>query len=1337
MPGIEDEFDSLLGLGNDEPDVSEFDKLLGLEEGQDPLEEEFDNLLGLKSPTIEQPETQPEAPIVPEIETPQFEFADPTIQLEPEVSGTTNIDTGIPQGEDLPKYAPSRALGETISNEQPLYEPLTDEGIPTRAPRESTPLGGVVTGLEKSVPFFGKEGADIEQIEQEQGGSVIAGEVAGNVGQALLGGLGVGKVLAKTAVAKSPLLMSALSRVLPATGIRGGQTAENVIKSKTDIKDALFDTLVESGGGAAFSMIPEIIMPAGISQLIAQPLSDIMYQAWVDAMRNKGSTEGIFTKEWFAQQIPTIAMSMGFAIKDVAGGKKFIQEQQAMRGEVAKLVGAKPKITPKPQQQTTPIDQTNIGPVDTGKELPLKKVAGSEMADSPRHRELDRMIEEEATGKKIEPSPEDKEVATELPYPDLKPGDAVPGAEQIIKDSTPKKPEIPVNKVLEHKRYLEEQKKVEVEKGKAKPIEPVKKVEDDPELFKTGKDEKPLEGEGGFIKLGGEEDIRKLPDKKTKKPASKFAKMIKENFTSKGHLPDEVFQEKIERDGWVNAELKDVQRTVDDFGKIAPKAFNVKKLTDDISFKIDAALEDINKIKSLPEEIQPTVQKMRNHIDVLSQRMIDEGVIEGDMATKFKENIGFYSNRSFRLHDDPKWSEKVPDDVKNKAKAFLRQEILSTDPKGDISDDKLDGYINELLYKKDAPINVLAGGKLGSKKLGVLKRRKDIPPQIRALWGEYKDADVNYANSVAKMANIISNHKFLSNVKEKGKNKFLFDEAQVKDGESYHVKISSEDNPAMKPLAGKDGFVYTTKEIADAFESKPDIPKGIFKMYLKVNSAAKYSKTIGSFMTHVRNVTGNVGFAIANGHWDILKGGKALKIATADFTNKGNVDQREYIRELTELGVVGDGARAGEIREIIKDASGGDLEGMVKTPFQKRSVRGFEKGKEIVKSGAKFIEKAYGAEDDVWKIYAFENEMRRYKKAYPKMDDKLLKKKVATIVRDTYPTYSMIPKAMKALRRFPLVGTFISFPAEVMRTAKNTIGLAFKELQDPATRAIGSQRLVGIMTASTITAGAAMYSKYLMGINKEKEEAAREGMPPWAKHTDKIYTSPIEKGKGYYLDLGYSDPHSYLKAPIAAMINGEDWESKILETGAELLAPFLSEDMLASKLIDIKRNKRADGIPIYNVKDSFDKKSLAVMKHVWDAIEPGTISGMERVYKAYKNEEGKGGTAYDAKTEITAQTTGVRVNRFDFPKTLKYKTGDFKREIIAASNLKRSRGKEFSLDEKKKIYERFAKTLHSGKMLGMTDKEIFQILRDNRVSKPAAKALLKGEYVKYLNKLDK
>ena len=639
-----------------------------------------------------------------------------------------------------------------------------------------------------------------------------------------------------------------------------------------------------------------------------------------------------------------------------------------------------------------------------------------------------------------------------------------------------------------------------------------------------------------------------------------------------------------------------------------------------------------------------------------------------------------------------------------------RKEIA--DQRQEISEDEIEGMINELLYVEKGPIGILSkGSKLGAKNLGILKRRKQIAPEIRALWGEYKRPDVNYALSVARMANLVANHNFLTEVKDLGVGKFL---RPPQDGPSkeMYVKLSSEGSPAMKPL---DGY-YTTPEIKEAFEAAvaPDGPSSTaLKWYMRGVGVVKYSKTILSPMTHVRNLVGNIGFAVANGHFDITKMPKAIAATTKDTKAF-----REYRYRLIKLGVIGESTRAGELRDVLKDAQAGGMEAIIDRKYKK-----------IAKGVAKAPEKAYAAEDDVWKMYAFENERERYRKAYPEWTDQQLDEHAAQLVRNTYPTYSMVPEAVKKVRKVPFVGTFVSFPAEVMRTAKNTAATITEELKNPRTRKIGAKRLAGLIAAAAGTAGVAYVGRKANGITIEKDRAIRTFVPPWDQNSQLIYIGRGEQPYEYkYINLGYTDPYSYLKDPVIALMRGESYVKAAGEAVGEIFEPFISEDIFTQKVIDFLRNKHKNGGQVYNEQDTGANIAKDVAAHFADGLEPGLISSGRRVYKGAKGVESPSGKVYKVGDELAAVATGFRINTVDVSKSLPYKAYEFQRNKIAASALKRKRGPEAALNALMINYDRMNKAANDAILLGMQPKHVVRILVASGIPKEDAGPIVSGKY---------
>ena len=57
------------------------------------------------------------------------------------------------------------------------------------------------------------------------------------------------------------------------------------------------------------------------------------------------------------------------------------------------------------------------------------------------------------------------------------------------------------------------------------------------------------------------------------------------------------------------------------------------------------------------------------------------------------------------------------------------------------------------------------------------------------------------------------------------------------------------------------------------------------------------------------------------------------------------------------------------------------------------------------------------------KAVAFYRELQRYSRAYPNATKEQLRNLAAEVVKDTMPTYNMIPRGIKQLRRMP-IGAF-------------------------------------------------------------------------------------------------------------------------------------------------------------------------------------------------------------------------------------------------------------------------------------------------------------------------
>lgn len=195
---------------------------------------------------------------------------------------------------------------------------------------------GLKTGIQK-------------KAEKEAPIAAGTGKVAGVISAAVIGGAAINSQLAKIPFVKeSANLMGVIGRTATAGAVSAGQQ-----EWKKDFGLSMRNTLVSMGAGAV-SMIPEIYAPAGVWQLLAQPLADVLYDAGMDKMAGKKVMSLDFVKRnWL-----NWALAEGFAIKDVATGAQFKVTQATQRAEINNFINKygnkgfevlKKAVTPKPK----------------------------------------------------------------------------------------------------------------------------------------------------------------------------------------------------------------------------------------------------------------------------------------------------------------------------------------------------------------------------------------------------------------------------------------------------------------------------------------------------------------------------------------------------------------------------------------------------------------------------------------------------------------------------------------------------------------------------------------------------------------------------------------------------------------------------------------------------------------------------------------------------------------------------------------------------------------------------------------------------------------------------
>lgn len=846
-------------------------------------------------------------------------------------------------------------------------------------------------------------------------------------------------------------------------------------------------------------------------------------------------------------------------------------------------------------------------------------------------------------------------------------------------------------------------------------------------------------------------------DNKVKKLAGGLRRRL---ASAKGFLPKSVFEGIEDKVSAIESQLKYVSIVNKRFDKLLSKYDGDKE---SLIKNFDAYLR--GKTVPLDVEFKAIAETMRAQIKGLAQQMIDAGLVEGAALETVKNNMESYLTRSYEIFDNKDWSKKLKQDDLDRAKEYFRKTLLDIAIKnsketgldvGTQLELEVEKEINKILSKEEQS-SFVNSGKEGSKDLSILKKKEDIPMEIRALMGEYTDPIQNYSRTVSKMAALIENAKFLNTIKESGMGTFFFEENDPYRPKEYNVKIAGDTSKTYDPLNG----LYTTKEIAEELSNAglvDSISKFLnnripfYKEYMKILGTAKFLKTVESYATHAMNVVGNFEFMASGGYW---KGWQtAFKVIKNDLRSMDNEELNKKIVEYTKLGIVNQNVEANEIRSMF---SGDTFDMEFERRMNDESLNPVLKLiKESKKIGKKYLVDVpadlYQAEDDFFKIIAFENEKIKYanaefKKDYSRLNEKEkaeVDKIASDIVKNTLPNYSRIPKSAKFLKAVPVAGTFISFQVESLRVSYNVIfNVAAKEIQsdNKAVRAIGYQRLFSIIATQGLKY---MIMNLLSGIGSDDEEKvknAKRFSPYYSKNSD-IVVVGSGKGQVSYIDFSASDPRGLIAKSLNAFMSGENYFESFVNGFSEVISPFTSEDMLLSVITSIKQNEDPNGNEIYNpMDDDKDKIEKSIEYAYKKAFEPGTVTSLKKIIKSDKKE-----------TEITGQLFGYKTRDIDLDKQFYFRTKDrYADEYLNAKRIYNSafykyQDKKISREELDKAYDmandkvkvilgEIKKDYDAAMFFGTDPEKIYDSMDKAGFSKNVANQIISGDFEDIENKM--
>ena len=796
---------------------------------------------------------------------------------------------------------------------------------------------------------------------------------------------------------------------------------------------------------------------------------------------------------------------------------------------------------------------------------------------------------------------------------------------------------------------------------------------------------------------------------------------------------------------------------------------NGKKVTTTVDKKV--SLED------LPEQLRPVAEEIRTTIDELSDMLLQSKSIPETMRKEIMSNIGRYTRKTYDLFDNPNY--RPSQEVYDRAVAYVAKQIRKNEPSAYGQSDK------QLLEQAKARIDKFMGVGMKDKvykhfneMLGaedakkIFAQRQNIAKPLQDLFGVNKDTPTSVFRTIEKMSSFYYQTKMYDDFLQAGKGKYFFREkgnfSQLPKGADKRFLTGKIKGQQYHTL---DGWL-TTPEIATLFKSIEELStetNGIFKLYFGLKGNAQAAATVGSWYTHIRNTIGGGIIMARNGMNPFSSDTRdAFTVLQNRFKNAKNQEGElnKMYEEFLRLGLVNQSVRVGDFKALINDAVKITPQNVVTN--QKWYVQGLQNAKTKALSPLKFAEKLYTAEDDIWRIAGFHKELKVLKEANElmpvnqKKPEALLRQEAAQIIRNTMPTYSLVPPAAKALRQMP-VGNFFSFHAEQFRNMYYSTIQARKEIfsGNEVLEARGYKRLAGVTSVGAAGGvGLEEATKFAYGVTTEEHEAVKAlALPEWAKGSNLAYGRNPITGELYYSDLQFVDP----TAPVVNMIRSsldellnpsipnEAFASRMLSATSEgamsFLKPFVSETLLTEALVDsfsaairgdASAGRKIDGYEV----DGGIENMLPIFMHIFETQIPATLKQLDptgtigpdklgnQIYKQIteNNPRTQYGDDLSIGTELMVNATGLRFNSLDrdsLKTALGFKMKELNRaHTTAITNIQSSVevGKSYQdvldayKDQNNKYYKKYVagqRAIEAAKTFKIKGFEIGEVLNDN------------------------
>ena len=664
----------------------------------------------------------------------------------------------------------------------------------------------------------------------------------------------------------------------------------------------------------------------------------------------------------------------------------------------------------------------------------------------------------------------------------------------------------------------------------------------------------------------------------------------------------------------------------------------------------------------------------------------------------------------------------------------------------------------------------------------VIQTGEELPDVIRKLLGEENNLRTAVMTTATDLASQTANLQMYNKLADLGiREGWLFRSAE--DAIAAGVvdpKVIGPRLPGLGKLNSKISEAYGGQDIVNSIVGTTGLLDGLIKNELYQSLIAykamvQTGKTVYSPATQTRNFGSAGFFPLQSGHiGGTASVQDAFKIMLDDIFGAGKtVNEQDLINRITrkiELGVLDENVVVSELKDILKDLKASKFKSLSKLSERIDKTKISDTATRL-----------YAGGDNVWKWYGHEFVMSQIKNGFKNVDELVdqykkvfntdinpatleegIEQYAATLIRETYPTYSKVPKLIQLIRRVPFIGNFVSFPAEILRTTFTTSALAAKHIasDNPTLRELGYRTLMGqFITYGGIGAGVNALGHAMTNVTTQQISDIKQYFAPeFMRFSDLVPITNIDKGVVKVFDNSRYFPYDLVTSTVGNLmtrlftereqLDPDKIETDMFKDIYNYTGPFA--DLAGGTLLGtaigyepaltfLTGGRTKQGTRIYSDTDTTTEKFDKMFAYTFNTINPGFIRTLQNLYKSVAGMLTGTGQPIKMEDEVFKLFGGSSVT-IDVPGSFRYQVGNLKssfREPKVAEDFFRPDFRnsdqlvreyndmnEEAFREQYEFYKVVRAALRSDLMSRM---DIQKILED-RVGKRTARNILMGKY---------